>query len=133
MLRRIYKTSTRLRRLVRRTKNAIIGGLAATALWLVGRLSLEQALRVGEGIGVILYHVLRGARRLTDEHLKVAFGEGLNQRAREHLARAVFINIARCFCELAKIDEIRTRAADYIEVAGLEHLQDALGRGTGVI
>src|SRR5690349_1999886 len=112
-LRHFYKASPRLRRLNRRLKNAAAAGLASGALWLVGRLSLERALWLGERVGALLYRVLWGTRRLAIEHLRVAFGDTLTDGARARLARASFINIARCFCELAKIDEIRARRDAY--------------------
>ncbi|HXQ20657.1 MAG TPA: lysophospholipid acyltransferase family protein, partial [Candidatus Acidoferrales bacterium] len=53
--------------------------------------------------------------------------------ARAHLARASFINIARCFFELAKIDEIRARWETYFEVEGWEHAQAMLTAGKGAV
>jgi Kdo2-lipid IVA lauroyltransferase/acyltransferase len=132
-LRPFYRTAPRLRRLVRRLKNAAIGGLTGGALWVVGRCSLDQALRLGDRIGALLYLLLRTPRRLAHEHLRLAFGDELTPAAREHLARASFINIARSFCELAKIDEIRARMDEYVEVEGWEHLQAALAPGRGAV
>jgi KDO2-lipid IV(A) lauroyltransferase len=131
--RRLYKASPRLRRLIRRVKNASVVGMTRFALWAVGRLSLERALRLGERVGVIVYRTLRGQRRLAVEHLRVAFGDALTPAARDYLARASFVNIARCFCELAKIDEIRARRDTYFEVEGWEHAQRLLAEGTGAV
>src|SRR5690348_12120384 len=125
-LRRFYKASPRLRRLNRHLKNGATAGLANGALWLIGRLSLERALWLGERIGVLLYRLLWGTRRLALEHLKVAFGDTLTDSTRRRLARASFINIARCFCEVAKIDAIRARRDEYFELAGEEHLSAVL-------
>jgi KDO2-lipid IV(A) lauroyltransferase len=124
-LRRLYTASPRLRRLTRRLKNGLTVAVASCALWVLGRLSLERALRVGEATGSLLYRVLRKPRRLALEHLRLAFGDEITPAAREHLARASFINIARCFCELAKVDEIRARCDSYFETAGWEHLEAA--------
>src|SRR6185503_8883410 len=66
-------------------------------------------------------------------HLEMAFGTQLSPRAREHLARASFVNMARCFCELAKIDEIRAKRDAYFEVEGWEHAERAFGTGQGCI
>jgi Kdo2-lipid IVA lauroyltransferase/acyltransferase len=132
-LRRLHRISPRLRRLVRRTKNALIGGLTGGALWLVGCVSLDQALRLGERFGALAYFFLRTPRRLAHEHLQFAFGNELTPAGREHLARASFINIARSFCELAKIDAIRDRMNEYVEVEGWEHLEAALAPGKGAV
>ena len=132
-LRRLYKGSWRLRRLSRRLKSSAETFVARSALWVLGRLSLERALAVGEWTGALLYRVLRQPRRLALQHLQVAFGDELSPTARAHLARASFINIARCFCEIAKIDEIRARRDAYFEVEGWEHAQALLAAGKGAI
>ena len=132
-IRRFYKRSPRLRRLVRQAKNALIAGVTNSALWLVGLLSLEQALWLGEGIGALLYPCLRSTRRLALEHLHLAFGDALTPAAREDLARAALINVARTFCEVAKIDVIRARRDEYIEFVGSENLTAMLAEGKGTI
>jgi KDO2-lipid IV(A) lauroyltransferase len=132
-LRRFYKSSPRLRRLIRRLKNAAIVAVTGGALWVGRRLSLEQTLSLGDAVGAALYRLLREPRRLAHEHLRVAFGEELSPSAREHLARASFINMARCFCELAKIDAIRTRRDGYFDVEGREHLDAVLAQGKGAV
>jgi KDO2-lipid IV(A) lauroyltransferase len=96
-------------------------------------LSLERALQVGEKTGALLYRLLRGSRRLALEHLRLAFGDQLSPTAREHLARASFINIARSFCEVAKIDDIRARRQEYFEVEGWEGAEWALAGETGAV
>jgi KDO2-lipid IV(A) lauroyltransferase len=103
------------------------------ALGVAARLSLEQALRLGERVGTRLYRLRRQPRRRAIEQLTVAFGDTLTPTAREHLARAAFVNVARCFCELAKVEEIRTRREEYFELEGEEHAQALLAAGTGAI
>ncbi|MFQ5666439.1 MAG: lysophospholipid acyltransferase family protein [Candidatus Binatia bacterium] len=132
-LRRIARISPRLRRLWRRLKNAGVSALARLALWSVGRLSLEHAVRTGEVVGGVLYRFLPALRRLALEHLRIAFGDELTPTAREHLARASFVNVARSFCELAKIDEIRQRRDEYFELEGWEHAEQLLAGGKGVV
>jgi KDO2-lipid IV(A) lauroyltransferase len=119
--------------LTRRTKNAGATLLVRVALGVLGRLSLERALRVGEWVGGMAYRLLGGARALAIEHLRVAFGDELTPTAREHLARASFVNVARCFCELAKIDEIRARRDSYFDADGWERLEAVLAEGRGCV
>lgn len=132
-LRRLLKGSRRLRRLARRLRSSAETLAAYWVFWALGRLSLDRALAVGEWTGALLYRVLRQPRRLALQHLQVAFGDELSPTAREHLARASFINIARCFCEIAKIDEVRARRDAYFEVEGWEHAQAILAAGGGAI
>ena len=107
--------------------------IARGALWAVGRMSLERALQWGESTGRLLYRILRTPRRLAHEHLRIAFGDELTPRARAHLARASFVNIARCFCEIAKIDEVHARRDEYFELEGWQHAEAILARGTGAV
>jgi KDO2-lipid IV(A) lauroyltransferase len=132
-LRRWYKASPRVRRLSRRAKNAAVSGAAGVVLWVGGRLSLERALALSERLGAVLYRVLGKPRRLALEHLQIAFGDALSGSARERLARASFINIARCFCEMIKIDDIRARRDGYVDVEGWEHAASVLSRGKGAL
>jgi Kdo2-lipid IVA lauroyltransferase/acyltransferase len=114
-------------------KNAVVYWPTRLALAAVGRLSLERALRLGDRVGAVLFWALRAPRRLALEHLRIAFGDELSEAARLRLARASFINIARCFCELAKIDEVRTRLDEYVEVTGWENAEAALAEGRGAV
>lgn len=132
-LRRFYKRSPRLRRAARRLKNAAAYWPARLALAAVGRLSLERALSLGERVGSLLFYLLPTPRRLALEHLRIAFGEELPPAARLQLARASFVNVARCFCEVAKMEAIRGQIEDYCELEGWEHAAAALAEGRGAV
>jgi KDO2-lipid IV(A) lauroyltransferase len=119
--------------MVRKAKNGLVSVLARAAFWYIDRRSLEEALRLGERVGDLAFLLLRKPRRLAEEHLRMAFGEELTPAARTHIARASLVNIARSFCELAKIDEIRLRADQYIETEGEEHVDRSLEKGGGAI
>ena len=131
--RRFSRASPRARRFGRRIKSAAVTALGRFCLWLGSLLSLEQTLWLGERLGALFCYLLRKPRRLAQEHLRIVFGDALSPAAREHLARASFINVARCFCELVKIDAVRARADDYIEMVGVEHAHRTLAEGKGVI
>jgi KDO2-lipid IV(A) lauroyltransferase len=132
-IRRLYKTSPRLRRVSRESKDAVLAQAARLGLWLGARLSLERGLQVAEVLGGVLYRALGTPRRLADAHLKLAFGETLTPADRERVARACFVNVARSFIELVKIDEIRARGGQYIEAEGHERLEALLRLGKGLI
>jgi len=122
-LRALSEASARARRGTQRARNAAVAGALEAALSAAGRVSLERALQLSEGIGTALYRLLGTSRRRTLHHLDIAFGHGLQPAAREHVARASFVNIARSICELAKIDAIRACAGTYFEVDGWEHTE----------
>ena len=130
---RFYKRNVRFRRFVRRIKNRIVLRVTAAALRYIDRRPLDEALALGDRWGALAFRWLRRPRRLALEHIEVAFGRSLPPSVREHLARASFINAARSFCEIAKIDEIRERRDRYFEVDGFEHAEAVLAHGRGAV
>lgn len=133
VLRRLYRSSPWLRRRVRAAKNRVSFDLVRLATWYVRRRSLDEALALADRMGDTFYALSPGTRRLALEHLALAFGEALTPAARERIARACFRNILRCFAEVVKFDEIRSRLDDYISVEGLENVEAVLERQRGAI
>lgn len=134
-LRRLYKRSHRLRRFIRRRKDAVTYHAARFGLWLPRLVSLPRALAIADRIGDVIYYALPNTRRLALEHLAIAFGDTLPLATRERIARASFRNAARCFVELAKFDEIAPRFDEYATMEGAAHWEALreLGRGGIVI
>jgi Kdo2-lipid IVA lauroyltransferase/acyltransferase len=134
-LRRIYKRSPRLRRSVRRRKDAVAYHLARFALWLPRTVSLPHALALADRVGDLIFVTLPGMRRLALEHLALAFGDELSPAERARIARASFRNAARCLVELAKFDEIRPQFDSYTSVEGWQYWDEirALDRGAIVV
>jgi len=130
---RLYRRSVRFRRAVRRLKHVALLWAVRRILAYIDRRSLEDALRLGERWGARAFRWLGGTRRMALTHLDVAFGDRLPPSARERIARDAFVNAARSFCEVAKIDEIRARRADYFEVEGEENARAVLAAGRGGI
>ena len=132
-LRRFYKGSPRLRHATRAVKDAVLVGAVRFGLWAGGKLSLERALAIADRVGGLLYRVLRDPRRLALAHIDLVYGDTLTPAAKTALIRAAFVNVARCFLEIVKIDEIRRRADSYVETSGWEHLQAFADSGDGGI
>ena len=132
-LRSLYRRSPRLRRVIRRRKQAFTYWLARFALWVPNRVSLERSLALADRAGDLAYVALRRTRQLSLEHIEIALGPSVPRAAREQIVRAALRNLARCFCEVAKIEEIRPRLAEYVEVEGWEHLQEVMAEGRGGI
>lgn len=132
-LRRLYRSSPRLRRAFRQLKNGVAFGLFGVGLGAVRRLSLPQALAVADRIGDVLYFTLRGTRRLALGHIELALGDVLAPPDRARVVRASFRNIARCFCEVAKFDEIRPQLDTYVDIEGWQHVAGVLAAGRGAI
>ncbi len=132
-IQRFYRAIPPLHRAVRFCKDQLVYWLVRFALWVAGWLSLEHALALGDVVGGLIYTILRRPRKLALAHLEMAFGDRLSPAQREDIARAAFQNFARCFCEVAKFDEIRTRFDDYVTVDGWEHAEDILAANRGAI
>jgi KDO2-lipid IV(A) lauroyltransferase len=107
--------------------------MARLALAAPRPLRLDTALALADRIGDLAYLVMRRTRRLALEHVALALGEACSVQAREEIVRASFRNIARCFCELAKFDEIRAQLDSYVDVEGWEHMEAVLASGRGAI
>jgi Kdo2-lipid IVA lauroyltransferase/acyltransferase len=133
-LRRLYKRS-RLRRLLRRRRDAAFYHLTRAALVLPRAVSLPRALAIADRTADLVYPTLPGIRRLALDHLAIAFGDTLSAAAREDIARAAYRNAARCFVEVAKIDDIVPCFDAYVSMEGWEHLERfrAFGRTAIVV
>ncbi len=129
MLRGFYKKSPRLRRAAHRAKDVALFHAARAALWSIDRLSLPRALALADGLGRIAYLVLGDTRRLALRHLEMVFGAEKTGPERARIARASLCNVARCFCEVAKVESIRADYAGFVEVVGWENLAANCGRG----
>jgi KDO2-lipid IV(A) lauroyltransferase len=125
----------RCRRFIRHRKDALAYHGARLALAVPRPFSLERALALADRVGDAGYFALPELRRLALEHLDIAFGGALARGQREHLARASMRNAARCFIELAKIEEVRDRFDEYTSAEGWENWEriKQLGRGAIVI
>jgi KDO2-lipid IV(A) lauroyltransferase len=132
-LRRLYRRSHRLRRFVRRRKDALTYHAARLALWLPRQLPLATALRLADRIGDLVYAVDRRTRERALAHLDLAYGDELSAAAREHIARAALRNAARCFVEVTHMEQLKTRFDDYVTVEGWEHVHAVLDAGRGAI
>jgi len=132
-LRRLYKRSRRLRRFVRRRKDAVTYYAARFAFWLPRQVSLERALWLADRFGDLAYNISGETRRLSLAHLDLAYGDELTAEAKRNIARAALRNAARCFVELAHLDTIRARFDDYASVEGWEHVEALLALGKGAI
>ena len=132
-LRRIYKRSHRLRRFIRRRKDAVTYYLARFGLWLPSLVSLPRALALADHIGNLAYAILATPRQRALNHLAMALGSTHSPAERERIARASFRNVARCFVELAKFDDIAPRFDEYASIDGMEHWRHAVDLGRGGI
>ena len=131
--RQLYRRSHRLRRFVRRRKDALTYQATRLALWLPRQLPLETALRLADRIGDIIYAVDRKTRERSLTHLDIAYGDELTPAAKERIARAALRNAARVFVEVTQMEDLKKRFDTYVTVEGWEHVHEVLDAGKGAI
>ncbi|MBE7928516.1 lipid A biosynthesis lauroyl acyltransferase [Pseudomonas saudiphocaensis] len=102
-------------------------------LWLVVQLPYGVLLRLGQGLGVLMYRFARSRRHIVQRNLELCFPQ-LSASERERLVRENFSSTGIAFFEMAMSwwwPKARLQRLAHVE--GLEHLQQAQAEGQGVI
>ena len=101
---------------------------------LVQGLPLWAIRALGRGMGLLAYGLLWDQRRLTMEHLAIAFGSTLTPAKRRRVARGVFQNLAQNALEWMWLPRCSTKELLRLTACeGIEHLRAALAQGNGAI
>ncbi len=130
---KVLRRSPRLRRWIRRRKDALTYHAARFAFWLPRQLSLPTALATADRIGDLVYALDRKTRVRALTHLDLAYGDTLTPQAKQHIARGALRNAARVFVEATHMDAIRADFDRYAQVEGWEHVRTVLDAGRGAI
>jgi KDO2-lipid IV(A) lauroyltransferase len=97
-------------------------------------LPFRAAVKLTGLLGVFAFDVFRIRRRVTLENLELAFGDLLSARERERIGRRSYVNFAKSMVEFASFGRLsRKRLTDLVSFTGVEHLDEALSRGRGVM
>lgn len=100
--------------------------------WLLTRLPYPAVMRVGRGLGRVMYRGFASRRRVTLINLKLAFPE-LSDSERDTMARSAFAHLGMAIGETAWTWYRSVRHISPVEITGKEHVDAALARGKGVI
>jgi KDO2-lipid IV(A) lauroyltransferase len=88
---------------------------------------------IGAFLGLVWYYLIPVRRKVARENLKRAFPD-LSDKQRRRIARACYVNLARCAVEFLRLPGLTREKVDrYIEHAGWEHYQRAEKTGKGMI
>jgi KDO2-lipid IV(A) lauroyltransferase len=84
--------------------------------------------------GYLLYALTLRRQRLADRNLVATFGDRFTARERRRIRLAVTQNMCKVFVELFKASRLAPeQIRDLIPAEGLEHLQQAVARGKGIM
>ncbi|MES2818024.1 MAG: lipid A biosynthesis lauroyl acyltransferase [Pseudomonadota bacterium] len=102
-------------------------------LWLIVQLPYRVLLRLGQGLGAVLYRLAGSRRRIAARNLELCL-PALSAAARERLLRDNFASMGMTFFEMAIAWWWPpARLARLGTLEGLEHLRQAQDEGQGVI
>lgn len=106
---------------------------ALAAVKFLGLLPREWALRVGESIGLLVYVGWRRLRRVGERNLELVFPH-YHRAERRALLRRVFRMLGRHLGEFSQFPKLHPgNIAEIVRYEGLEHYQQALSQGRGVL
>jgi len=107
--------------------------LALGFMWLLTRLPYSVLLPLGSLLGAVLHQFSRKRRHITNTNIALVFPE-LSEAERTKLSRRVFRSVGISLLETPlSWWGAEKKLAPLCEIEGLEHLQQAMSEGKGVI
>jgi KDO2-lipid IV(A) lauroyltransferase len=107
--------------------------LARLLLVVFGLLPRRAAYSAGRFIGQALYRLAARQRKVAFHNLTMALPD-LSHEERVRIVKGVFDNIGRLLVEFSHFPELNHgNIPDLVEYEGLDHYQEALARGNGVL
>jgi len=112
----------------------LINGLLTTIIPLLRPLKPKTLVSLSRVLGTVTFYLFRRYRKRVFQNLSLALGEDNNPRERVKLAKEVFFNFT-----LTPLEAVYAYIHPFerfllnIEVQGKQYLDEALGRGKGVI
>lgn len=117
-----------------RWKDRCVHRIVSTLGWWCRRLPRGWALRLGSGIGMLSYYLIRKRRQIALNNLQIAFGSDLTHSQRTTICKASFINVGKTCIEFLRFPKLNTENIWHdITVEGSENLHTALSDGKGAI
>lgn len=119
---------------LKRAKRYLRFQLVRAGIWLVQRIPLRLAQRIGKGFGALAFWAAGGERRKMLASLGRAFPDAL-PRERGRLARACFQHFGTMAFEMVCVGQIAPQLDTWVEwpQADQAALKDALAEGKGVV
>ncbi|MCP4573157.1 MAG: hypothetical protein GY838_12440 [bacterium] len=91
-------------------------------------------LALGRGVGSLVWRVIGYRREVVRGNLELAFGDTLDQRARDDLAHSFYRNLGMTLMEFLALPRLgRGDILDLVELEGAEHLDQVRREGRGAL
>lgn len=117
-----------------KSKDNLTYRLIKAVLNMLARIPRREFVRLALPLGRLWYGMDRYHRRIALDNMSIAFGKELSPAEIRSLARDNFVQLVRVVLEIPSLLKLSKENIDtYIEFRGLEHLEAALRRGTGVL
>lgn len=103
-------------------------------VYLLSWIPRPLGLRLGDGVGWVLFQVLKRRREIALNNLSIAFGDRKSPEERKAIAKKSFQSLGRHFfeaCYLIRYD--KERLASYIRFEGLNYFEQAVAQHRGVV
>ncbi len=117
------------------TSSPFIEYVAAMALMLPFYLLPKKiAFRAGEGIGDLMYHLMRRRREIGYKNLTIAFGDKLSDQEKEQILQSNFRNLGKSIVEVVHFPKMSgSYLQERVKIVGQEHYLAAKQRAGRVI
>jgi len=124
-----------LKQLRRSIKYSLLVAAIKVLLVVIRLLPRRVSMRIGAGIGVLAFRVIREERHKTINHLTIAYGKEKKPAEIAAMAREVWINLGKSGVEFAIKMHQKEPAIFFkdLEVRGNEYLQEAFKKGKGIL
>jgi len=123
-----------IRRAAKRVKNFFIYQIFFWLIICVRLVPRSMAFQILRALSLICYHVLKNVRRRIKEHLSIAFGGEMAPEEIQSMTKQVFLDLGRNAVDALRLPVIPPEEMDtLVRAEGLNHLDQALARGKGVI
>src|SRR5579864_4462497 len=102
-------------------------------LWLITRLPHRWQIRIGQGLGYILYLIPSELKQITRMNIRLCLTE-LNEKQQKTMVRKNFASLGVGLIEAAMAWWLPDKKLnDLFNVIGLEHAEKAFAKGKGII
>lgn len=127
------KIKKKIKKVKKKISRWLVYMLTMSGVKLAGLLPPSWTLALGK-LGWLAFWLIPSERKKTLDSLRIAFGDELSPQELQKIAIEAYQHLGRSLFEFMEFYYYhRLNPADFITIEGLEHLDEALERGKGVI